>query len=139
MPELKNNQIKRLSFKAGVLRLSELDYEELRAIIGIKLEPIIKKSYIVANNQHRKIIQLDDVLKVLPTKMLGLRKSSKKCKIRSTKYKRSRRVKTLDDIKFYQKQPPCLIFAKESFKRLVGMMQGDIDKALKIWRRTKDR
>ena len=27
----------------------------------------------------------------------------------------------------------------ESFKRLVGMMQGDIDKALKIWRKTKDR
>ena len=60
MPNLKNNQIKRLSFKAGVLRLSELNYDELRALIGIKLEPIIKKSYIVANNQHRKIIQLDE-------------------------------------------------------------------------------
>ena len=131
MPNLKNNQIKRLSFKAGVLRLSELNYDELRAIIGIKLEPIIKKSYIVANNQHRKIIQLDDVLKVLPTKMLGLRKSSKKCKIRSTKYKRSRRVKAIDDIKFYQKQPPCLIFAKESFKRLVKDISKDISKEIR--------
>ena len=27
----------------------------------------------------------------------------------------------------------------ESFKRIVGMMQGDIDKALKVWRRTKNR
>ena len=27
----------------------------------------------------------------------------------------------------------------ESFKRLTGHMQGDVDKALKQWRKTKDR
>ena len=27
----------------------------------------------------------------------------------------------------------------ESFKRLVGVMQGDVDKAIQLWRKTKDR
>ena len=27
----------------------------------------------------------------------------------------------------------------ESFKRLVGVMHGDVDKAIKLWRKTKDR
>ena len=27
----------------------------------------------------------------------------------------------------------------ESFKRLVGVTQGDVDKAIQLWRKTKDR
>ncbi len=27
----------------------------------------------------------------------------------------------------------------ETFKRLIGVTQGDVDKALKLWRKTKDR
>ena len=38
-------------------------------------------------------------------------------------------VKKKEKIKFYQKQPPCLIFAKESFKRLVKDISKGRDKS----------
>ncbi len=129
---IKKNEIKRLAYKAGIMRISSLSLEELQAVSKNKLEELLKDIITYMKHKKRQTVTVEDCLKALPIKMVGVksRKKGLKCKIKGSRSKRrskplkrksrSRKQSPLSKIKFYQKQGlSCLTLSKENFRKIV--------------------
>lgn len=127
---IKKNEIKRLAYKAGIMRISSLSLTELQAVSKNKLEELLKDIITYMKHKKRLTVTVEDCLKALPIKMVGVKSRSKglKCKIKGSKRRskpmkrksRSRKQSPLSKIKFYQKQGlSCLTLSKENFRKIV--------------------
>ncbi len=127
---IKKNEIKRLAYKAGIMRISSLSLEELQAVSKNKLEELLKDIITYMKHKKRQTVTVEDCLKALPIKMVGVKSRSKglKCKIKGSKRRskpmkrksRSRKQSPLSKIRFYQRQGlSCLTLSKENFRKIV--------------------
>lgn len=120
------NSLKRLSYTAGVTRMSGLMYEELRDVLTVFLKKIIRNTITFTNHCRRKTVSLQDVEDALTftpgvTKMFLNTANVKRCSVKqsgSSKLKDVRK-KTLSKIRYYQKQSKCFHIAKLPFERVV--------------------
>lgn len=135
----------KLTRKAGIYRINGLIYEELRGIIKVYLENLIRDVINITLYKRKKIVSKEDVyeaseFKVYPT--------IKPAKVLATHYfgaiakaKAHHRNKigfnVLSDIRYYQKNPG-LIIPKLSFQRLVREIGQDFARDLKYSKRAMD-
>ena len=70
---IKKNEIKRLAYKAGIIRISSLSLTELQAVSKNKLEKLLKDIIIYMEHKRRKTVTVEDCLKALPIKMVGVK------------------------------------------------------------------
>jgi len=115
--------LKRLAYKAGAKRVSGLLYEELRGILKVHLENILRRAATSLEFDKRKTLQLKDVelaLQEMGVTYGGVAGMS--CKVRSKVGGKTRRDKPGTDamrqIKYYQKHADCLMLPKAPFERL---------------------
>ncbi len=136
--QIKKNEIRRLAYKAGIIRISPLSLEELQSVVNIKLEELLKDIITYMKHKKRQTVTIEDCLKALPIKMVGVksRKKGLKCKIKGSRSKRrskplkrksrSRKQSPLSKIKFYQRQGlSCLTLSKENFRKIVKHITKD--------------
>ena len=134
--------LKRLGYVAGVRQLSGVIYEELRGIIMVTLENILRPAVTYAQFHKKHTVTEAMVTAALtnskmalpgvwstdpsdrscPVRKTGQRKSKKSSPEEKTK-KRSRKSKkgtrALKEIRLYQKQWDCLHIPRTVFSRLV--------------------
>lgn len=131
LSELKKPALLRLARRAGVKRMVEIMYEELRGICQVWLEDTIRDSMTYMEYARRRTLMLEDIEPVvnatgrdLPHKHCG---GSKPTKAASGGKKRRAKPGTgaRRDIKSAQKQADCLEFGFEPFKRLVRSIVGE--------------
>lgn len=129
---------KRLIHRAGVTRASILVYEELRGIVMVKLEEVIRDAVIFTEHARRKTVMVDDVeaaIEIIDNKFSALvpshqagrcvdRESNKSEDTETRRRHRPGRAADLD-IKFQQKNADCFSFAKLSFDRVVREVAQD--------------
>ena len=129
--------ITRLARKGGVKRLSGMVYEEIRGVLKVHLENLVRDCATSMEYARRNTLQLKDVMFGLEQTGLAYGGITKKsCKGHGTAKKsapkagrkahkfRSGTV-SLQQIRHYQKQSACLLLPKASFSRLVREIAQD--------------
>lgn len=118
---LKKPEILRLARKAGIVMLSGLMYEEIRGVIKIKMDVIIKDAIILSEYAKRKTILPEDVLAALKKNGLNMYWSKaeklEKCAIS--------KKSVLKTVRHTQKQSECVYFGLAPFRRLIKEILGD--------------
>jgi histone H2A len=105
--------IKRLSYRAGIVRMSGLVYEELRGIILHFLEKLLRDIIIYADYKRKRTIGKEDVYMAAKHKFYPV-----KVPKRLINSFGSRKNKALSEIRYYQKHPGLLL-AQLPFDRVV--------------------
>ena len=121
--------IRRLAHTAGVKKISGLIYEEIRGVLKIYLEKVIKDVVTYTEHARRKTVTVTDVTAALahqgrPILVGNPSLATKSCKIKRTKGsggagKSRPGTGALKNIRYYQKQSHCLHIPFASFERLV--------------------
>ncbi len=123
----------RLARKAGVKRISGMIYEELRGVLKVYLEDLIRFTITSVEYNRRKTLQLRDVMfgleqigllyGGLATKSCGVKPAKKTTSGKKHKFKPG--TVSLQEIRYYQKQGGCLTIPRASFARLVKEIAQD--------------
>lgn len=131
-----NEALKRLGFKAGVKTMSTLMYEELRGVLKVYIEDLLKPTVLMAAHARRKTIGEEDVKQALISQQkrvysTGQESQQKRCppyesgasRVNNADLKRARPKKApgtvaLSAIRFHQKQAGCYIIARAAFDRV---------------------
>lgn len=119
--------IQRLGYKAGVRSMSGFVHDEVRGIIKIFLENVIKRAVTLAEYYQKKTVSEGLVSAALMDSGWGGRwiKSGSKvktCKTNSKKKKKQRAPKgtgAVEAIRFYQNQSNCLLIPQAAFGRVI--------------------
>jgi histone H3/H4/ubiquitin len=121
--------IRRLAHTAGVKKISGLIYEEIRGVLKIYLEKVIKDAVTYTEHARRKTVTVADVAAALahqgrPILVGNPSLATKPCKIKRTKGsggagKSRPGTGALQNIRYYQKQSHCLHIPFTPFERLV--------------------
>jgi histone H3/H4 len=119
-----NPSIRRLGYVAGVKQMSSMIYEEIRGILKIHLENILKISIIYCEHKRCKTITEAMVSASITNTGYSSNLKKKRCKqspskreVADVKYKKGK--KAIMEIKWYQKHSDCLNIPYESFSRLI--------------------
>ena len=126
---LKGPEILRLARKAGIVMLSGLMYEEIRGVIKVLMEKIIKDAVILAEYAGRKTVLTKDVLAALEKNGLKMYWTDQK---KITKCALSKKKDILGTIRHVQKQSECVYFGLAPFRRLVKEIAGDFMSSIRI-------
>lgn len=118
-----NSAITRLARQAGVVRLNNLVFDEIRGIIKNKLEEILRKAVNLADLFRKRTISMDIVIAVLPFHMFTT--STRYDIFKKPKINGKRGSITLRQIRFYQKQFGTFLLRKSSFARFVHQIGQD--------------
>lgn len=147
---LKRSQIRRLTYQAGVKSVSALVYEEVRGIVKVNMENVIRNAVIYAEHARRTTIKSSDVnesLRLLGHSVYGgdvdvkipnvvsYERHLRKSQGGETKKKTKRYSKTtmfLRKVHYYQKQHDCFFFQSSPFKRLVKEIGQDYAQNLRF-------
>jgi len=128
----------RVARRAGVVSLQELMYPEMRRIINMQIDNIIKFAYIFAKYRDRKTITFDDVklaLERLGLKVWGVNRIEKVnrsgLKTTSPKRKIQRGTKAVREVKKYQ-QSSSLLIARAPIERLIRKSMGSWSRNFRI-------
>ena len=119
--------IQRLGYKAGVRSMSGFVHDEVRGIIKIFLENVIKRAVALTEYYQKKTMSEGFISAALMDSGWGGRwiKSGSKvktCKTNSKKKKEQRAPKgtgAVEAIRFYQNQSNCLLIPQASFGRVI--------------------
>jgi histone H4 len=135
---IKMGPLKRLSKRAGVLRATRLIYEELRMILKMYVEDVVRTACEYANASRKRTINKEDVyaavnMKMFPAQQIMVLKSKfgalagRVGGVRRPRRKSgySRMKKQLSQIRYYQKSAG-LILAKLPMKRIIKEAIQDI-------------
>lgn len=129
--------IQRLAHKGGAKYLSGLVYEETRGLAKVFLEDVIQKAVFHLETKRRRIITSEFVLeslKLVGQKVYGaaVRAHQKRCKPMPAPKPRQKPAKrgtrSLQQIKYLQKQHGCVNLAKAPFYRLVKEITKDYNR-----------
>jgi len=157
--------IHRILYRGGVKRASGMVYEELRGVLKVTLDPIMKNVVTFTEHDKRKTVMDKDVraaaeqlghkliattdvrsVRERSTRQKGLKSESEE----SIKSKKPHRFKpgtvSLKNIRKYQKSDRCLLIPRLNFERLVRELaqdykvdlrfQGDALILLQLWMET---
>jgi histone H3/H4 len=144
-----NNELRRLAYTAGISRLGNSSYEEIRGYIKVKLEDIIYKTILYLEYERKLTIDEYMITASISPKMWSdtvpkakscIRKSaqskrrsrSKSKRSKSSKKSRSKSRDVLKNVSFYQKRYECLNLAKSSFARYVREVVQDFKTDVRI-------
>lgn len=131
--EITKNALRRLLHRAGVKRVNSAVYEELRAILSVKLEQVMDVIVTMTEMNGRKTIQevdIYDAAKELGTALVAglnrkakhtnnLRKCAPEPKGKTGTRRHNPGTIAMKKIKKYQKESDCLLIPKQNFKRFV--------------------
>ena len=113
---LKQSQFRRLGYIAGIKEMSSICYEELRGIVKVKLEEIIRKLDIYLSYNRSSTVNEYMIAGTIYPHIWSENMSIKKCKIKP----KSKKNTVEENIKYYQKNSSrCLTIEKSVFKRLI--------------------
>src|SRR3990170_7026411 len=130
--------ITRLARVAGIRSLSKEMLEELRGIIKVVLEKVIKNAVYITDYQRKNTVDITSVYYALPKFMYSIKPPAKTCPKYTTKTKGQKKKKAKPgmvayrEIKFYQKQSNCLYIPRLPFERLVREVAQDYKYDLKF-------
>ncbi len=143
------NAIARLLHRAGVLRINSLVYDEIRGVMKMKLETVMRTILTFTEHEKRKTImeqdvyaaaeQLGTVLVAGLNKKANHTKNLRKCKPEhhsETPKKRKSKpgAVALQKIRKYQKESDCLLIPKENFRRLTLELCQDMTESVRFQR-----
>lgn len=133
--------LKRLIHRAGVLRASSLVYEELRGIILLKLQNIVRDMVTFTEHARRRTVQVDDAQSAIEmtgeySALVETKKS--RCSDRegeksegSTHRHKPGKAAALD-VRYQQKNDDCFSISKLGFERLVREVSQDYKEDLRF-------
>ena len=134
--------IRRLAHTAGVKKISGLIYEEIRGVLKVYLEKVIRDAVTYTEHARRKTVTVADVTAALvrqgrPILLGNPSLVTKSCKIKHTKGtggagKSRPGTAALKNIKYYQKQSHCLHIPFAAFERLVREIAQDFKTDLRF-------
>ena len=146
-----NNELRRLAYTAGINRLSQSSYEEIRGYIKSKLEKILYKTVLYLEYERKRTIDEYMITASISPKMWSdtipkakscIRKSRSKSRRKSRSKSKSKRSKSkrsksksrdiLKNVNFYKKRYECLNLAKSSFARYVREVIQDFKTDVRI-------
>ncbi len=113
--------IQRIAFKAGVKSLSGLMYEELRSVMKVWLDDVIRVAYIYSEHYRKKTINEGMVSAALAsaTGMYGWIDPDLKVAVCKPRSRTSREATpALQSIRYYQMQYGCLSIPPAAFQKL---------------------
>lgn len=129
-----NGAIKRLARRAGVLRIGNQTYDEVRNMIHMSLTDWLGRIVTYTQHMRKKTVNVPAVVAGIPQKFYSNALDPDKCRLRSPKKsdpnpdKRKHRFHpgtvALREIKYFQKSSECLLIAKLPFARLIHEIAG---------------
>lgn len=126
--------ILRLAHRSGIKRLSGLVYEEMRGVIKIFVEDLVKNSIIVTEHAKRKTVTKEDFLAAMESKNLqvvvGFKEEGEtfdRCNPLPEEERPTDKKEepVISEIKYQQEHSDCLIFPRVSFGRFVREVAQD--------------
>jgi histone H3 len=148
-----NPAIVRLARRGGVKRMSEMIYEETRAVLKVYLVNVLRDAINYTEHAKRRTILEKDIREALKTQdreiahthTHTLKPAHLACPNYATKVSKSRAeaegkthrrthpgTRAIREIRYYQKLPGCFSFPKSNFKMLVREIAGDLQVDIRI-------
>jgi len=134
--------IQRLAHTAGVKKLSGLIYEEVRGVLKVYLENVIRAAVTYTEHARRKTVTVADVAAALsrhgrPILIGDTALATKACKVKKTSGsggagKSRPGTSALAKIRYYQKQSQCLHIPFAPFERVVREIAQDFKTDLRF-------
>lgn len=122
---LTKGPIKRLLMKAGISRISSLVYHEVRELIKLRLEELLRNTITVTEYRRKATVTSTDVYFNLKHKQFSEVITAKKCILSTSK-------RLHNKIRHYQKQAECLFFSKIGFSRFIREISQDYKNDLRF-------
>lgn len=137
--------IKRLAQKGGAKRVDHLIFEEIRGIMRLAMENILKDAITHTEHERRKTVSLRDMVRGIDDATgvhlaVGKDMKTKQCSVASKKTvstsEKPHRFKpgtvSLRKIRKYQSQSACLYIPQAAFKRLTRELAQDYKEDLRF-------
>jgi len=119
--------IAKLAYTAGIAELDNNSNEEIRGLIKVKMENVLRKSILYVEYYRKRTLDEYMVAASISPKMWSADPKGKSCKSpkKSKSKKRGSVFNVLSQIRFYQKRSDCLLLPILPFKKLAREVSQD--------------
>jgi histone H3/H4 len=124
--EITNAAIERIARRGGVKRMSGFVYDEIRGIMKMFLENILRSSVIRVESTGMKTLKIEHVLPSLDVAMYSTAISDFKCHLRDAK-----KDDAIKEIRHFQNSG-CLLIPLAPFERVVKAIIKDLEKDFRV-------